>query len=129
MSRNRRSAKQAGASFERSIADYLARALNDDRIDRRVKTGSKDRGDITGVRFHGKRVVLELKDYAGSLHLPQWFREAEVEAGNDDAPIFAVIAKRKGTTDPAQQYACMPVWMLAALLVGGPELLEDDDAD
>ena len=46
MTRSRATAKQAGSLFERSIADYLAVALNDDRIDRRVKTGAKDKGDI-----------------------------------------------------------------------------------
>ena len=62
MGRSRRSAKQAGASFERLMADYFAWALSDDRIDRRVKTGAKDRGDIAGVRLRGERVVIECKD-------------------------------------------------------------------
>lgn len=47
--RNHRSAKKAGTRFERSVADYLAATL-DDRIDRRVKAGNKDCGDIGGVR-------------------------------------------------------------------------------
>lgn len=37
MSRSRTSAKAAGSRFERLIADGLAEALHDDRIDRRVK--------------------------------------------------------------------------------------------
>jgi hypothetical protein len=45
MARNRQSAKSAGSRFERSIADALAAALDDDRIDRRARTGGKDRGD------------------------------------------------------------------------------------
>ena len=63
MTRNRSSAKAAGSRFERSIADGLAQALNDDRIDRRVKTGAKDRGDIGGVRIHGQRLVIEAKEF------------------------------------------------------------------
>ena len=114
MSRTRASARAAGARFERQIADWLAQHL-DDRIDRRVKTGSKDRGDIGGVRHRGERVVLELKDTART-DLPGWIREAHLEAGNDDAAIGVVVHKRRGTADPAQQWVAMTVADLAWLL-------------
>lgn len=120
--RTRRSAKNAGASFERSIADWFKARFNDDRIDRRVKRGANDRGDIAGLRtIRGGRVVAELKDYAGEYKVAAWLAEAEVEAGNDDAPIGVVIAKRRGTTDPAAQYCFMTVETLARLLEGGPD--------
>lgn len=48
MPRNRQSAKQAGARFERLLADHLAQVF-DTRIDRRVKTGARDKEDITGL--------------------------------------------------------------------------------
>lgn len=114
MTRSRASARAAGARFERSIADWLAQHL-DDRIDRRVKTGAKDRGDIGGIRHRGRRVVLELKDTA-RLDLPGWIREAHLEAGNDDAAIGVVVHKRRGTADPAQQWVAMTVADLAWLL-------------
>ena len=114
MSRTRASARAAGARFERQIADWLAQHL-DDRIDRRVKTGAKDRGDIGGIRHRGERVVLELKDTA-RLDLPGWIREAHLEAGNDDAAIGVVVHKRRGTADPAQQWVAMTVADLAWLL-------------
>lgn len=114
MSRTRASARAAGARFERQIADWLAEHL-DDRIDRRVKHGSKDRGDIGGVRHRGRRVVLELKDTA-RLDLAGWIREAHLEAGNDDAAIGVVVHKRRGTADPAQQWVAMTVADLAWLL-------------
>lgn len=114
MSRTRASARAAGARFERQIADWLAEHL-DDRIDRRVKTGSKDRGDIGGIRHRGERVVLELKDTA-RLDLPGWIREAHLEARNDDARIGVVVHKRRGTADPAQQWVAMTVADLAWLL-------------
>lgn len=117
MTRNRASAKAAGARFERSIADGLAKALDDDRIDRRVKTGAKDRGDIGGVRIHGQRLVLELKDCA-RLDLPGWTREAQLEAGNDDALAGVVVSKRRGTTDPLEQWVHMTVADLVALISG-----------
>ncbi|MGC0365041.1 hypothetical protein ABH922_003025 [Rhodococcus sp. 27YEA15] len=117
MSRSRASAKAAGARFERLIADGLAEALDDDRIDRRVKTGAKDRGDIGGVRIHGQRLVIECKDVA-TQSLPQWTREAQLEAGNDDALAGVVVAKRRGTTDPLDQWVHMTVRDLVALISG-----------
>jgi hypothetical protein len=70
MTRSRQSAKQAGARFERQICDYLAEVLQDDRIDRRVKRGNSGRGDVAGLRCHGKRLVAELKNCA-RLDLPR----------------------------------------------------------
>jgi hypothetical protein len=116
MSRNRQSAKAAGARFERLIADYLA-ATVDDRIDRRVKTGSSDRGDIGGVRVHGQRVVLELKDCA-RINLAGWAAEAELERGNDDALAAAVVHKRHGRGDPADQWVTLTLADFTALLSG-----------
>ena len=114
MTRSRASARAAGARFERSIADWLAEHL-DDRIDRRVKRGLKDRGDIGGVRHRGERVVLELKDTART-DLAGWIREAHLEARNDDARIGVVVAKRRGTTNPADQWVHMTLADLAWLL-------------
>ena len=118
MTRNRASAKKAGSSLERLEADHLAKVLEDDRIDRRVKNGNQDRGDIGGVRVHGQRLVIECKDYGGRLMPGPWIGEAEVERGNDDALAGIVIAKRRGTTDPGQQFVLMTVNDLTALLTG-----------
>lgn len=116
MARNRNSAKQAGARFERSIADYLRDNL-DDRIDRKVRTGARDTGDIANVRdSHNRRIVIETKDYGGKLNLPQWTKEAHTEADNDDAHVGLVIAKRRGTTNPADQWVAMTVNDLIQLL-------------
>ncbi len=117
MTRSRSSAKAAGARFERTIADAL-RDHVDDRIDRRVKTGSKDRGDIGGLRHMGQRVVVECKDYGGRYEVGPWLAEAEVERGNDDAAVGLVIAKRRGTTDPGDQVVIMTVRDLISLLTG-----------
>lgn len=116
MTRSRSSAKAAGTRFETLIATYLA-AHVDDRIERRARTGGKDRGDIGGVRIHGKRVVLELKDVS-KLNLAGWHTEADIERGNDDAIAGIVIAKRHGRGDPADQWVHMTVRDLAALLTG-----------
>lgn len=116
MTRSRRSAKDAGARFERAIADCLAHWI-DDRIDRRVKSGSKDRGDIGGLRHGPARVVIECKDVA-RLDLPGWLREAEVERGNDDALVGLVVHKRRGTANPLDQYVTCTIRDLVALLTG-----------
>lgn len=115
--RSRASAKKAGSSFETSIATYLA-AHVDDRIERRAKNGAKDRGDLSGVRVHGERVVIEAKDYGGQLKPGPWLNEAQIEAGNDDAAIGVVVAKRRGTTDPGSQFVLMEVRDLVFLLNG-----------
>lgn len=117
MTRSNASARAAGARFERSIADCLAEHV-DDRIDRRVKTGSKDKGDIAGLRHMGGRIVLELKDYGGRYLLGPWLREAEIERGNDDAMVGAVVIKRRGVTDPLDQVVAMTVRDLVAILTG-----------
>lgn len=118
MARNRNSAKQAGAKFERQIADFLRDNL-DDRIDRRVKAGAADKGDIANVRdSHGARIVIECKDYGGRLQPAQWLREANQEAANDNAYAGIVIAKRKGTTNPADQYVLADLATLTRLLKG-----------
>ncbi len=117
MPRTRSSAKAAGSRFERQIADHLAQVLEDDRIDRRVKTGAKDRGDIAGLRAHGQRIVLELKDCA-RVNLAGWITEAHLEAGNDDALVGLVVSKRHGVGNPGEQWVHMTVDDLVALLTG-----------
>ena len=106
-----------GSSFERLIADALALHV-DDRIDRRVKNGQKDRGDIGGLRVHGKRAVIEAKNYGGRYLVSEWLSEAEVERGNDDALVGMVIAKRRGKGGALDQVVFMTVRDLIALLVG-----------
>jgi hypothetical protein len=128
MTRSRSSARAAGSRFERQIADYLAEVLDDDRIDKRVKYGQKDRGDIAGLRIHGKRLVVECKDVKheyctkcerlSGLKLPEWTREAQLEAGNDDALVGIVVHKRQKVGDPGQQWVSMTVDDLAALITG-----------
>jgi hypothetical protein len=103
--------------MERVVADYLRVALDNEFIDRKVRTGSRDTGDIGGVRAHGQRVVVECKDTA-ALSIPAWLREVETEAINDGAVCGLVVAKRRGVGDPSQQLVCMTLGHLAALITG-----------
>jgi len=95
MVRNRKSAKKAGASFETAIANYLAWALDDERVERRHLSGVQDRGDITGVMLDGQRVVIECKN-TSRMNVSEHLREAELERGNDDATYGVVVQKRHG---------------------------------
>ena len=117
MSRNHASARAAGARFERTIADYLARHVSE-FIDRRVKTGAKDKGDLVNVRAFGHRVTVEAKDYGGKFLLGPWLREVDIERGHDDAIAGVVVIKRRATTDPGDQVVAMTVRDLVALLTG-----------
>lgn len=114
MTRTRKSAKAAGARFERLIADALAEAV-DDRIDRRVRTGSKDCGDIGGVRIGPHRLVIECKD-TSTQKLPEWTREAQSEAINDGAVAGVVVAKRRGIQDPLEQWVHMTLGDLIRII-------------
>ena len=117
MARTRRSAKAAGARFERVVADYLAEELDDDRIDRAPKAGAKDKGDVANVRMGDHKIVIECKDVA-RMDLPKWTREAQVEAGNAGAIVGIVVHKRHGVTKPDQQWCTLTLGDLARLLKG-----------
>lgn len=116
MTRTRASAKAAGSTFERLIADYLATHV-DDRIDRRVKTGAKDKGDIAGLRTHGQRIVIECKNTTRDSKGP-WITEAETERTNDDALAAAVAFKRHGRGKAADQLILMTLADFCALITG-----------
>ena len=117
MSRNRKSARAAGQRFESLVAAYLNTHV-DDRIERRRMSGANDRGDISGLRHMGGRIVVECKDYGGRLMPGPWVEEADIEAGNDSALLGIVVAKRRGTTDPGSQFVLMTLNDLVALLTG-----------
>lgn len=117
MSRNRTTARKAGAAFERAIADYLKEALQDDGVDRQVKTGGRDLGDIRGVTdAHGNPIAIECKDYGGRLHPTAWIREAHTEAANKNTNTGIIIAKRRGTTRPADQWVITTLEDLTRLI-------------
>lgn len=119
MSRSHTTARKAGAAFERAVADYLKEALGDDSIDRQVKTGAKDLGDIRGVKdAMGRPVVIECKEYAGRLHPATWIVEAHREAGNAGAAAGVVVAKRQRVQNPGDQWVLMTLEDLTTILKG-----------
>lgn len=127
MTRNRASAKKAGTAFETAVAAYLA-ANVDSGIERRTRNGAKDRGDISGLRgLFGKRLVVECKNTART-DLAGWKREADLEAGNDDALAGLVVSKRHGVGDVAESWVHMTLADLVALLTGERPLSREDRA-
>lgn len=115
MGRNLRSAKSAGSRFERLIADYLDDRLYGLNVDRQVKTGARDAGDIAGVHLAGKRIAIECKNVA-RMNLPKWTREAHTEAGNIGAGVGVVIHKRHGNGRPEDQWVTMTVTDLVTII-------------
>ncbi|MBF6459819.1 hypothetical protein IU433_12305 [Nocardia puris] len=117
MTRSRRSARQAGTRHESAIAAYLAEHV-DDRIERRARTGAKDRGDLSGVRAPGGgRIVIEAKNVTRTA-LADWAKEAETERGNDDALAAVIVHKRHGVGDPGDQWVTCTLRDFAAILTG-----------
>lgn len=99
------------------MADYLRDATGLD-IDRQVKTGSKDRGDLRGVVVHtGGRVAVECKNTAKPV-IGIALREVEVERLNLEAVAGVVIAKRHGKGQPEDQLVIMRAQDFAAILRG-----------
>ena len=87
-----------GAQFETDVMRWLrsAGAL----CERLVKAGANDEGDLVAV-IAGETYILELKNRK-SLTLPEFWREAEVEAENyakarglAEVPLHYVILKRR----------------------------------
>ncbi len=123
--RTRATAKKAGSTFERTIADTLS-AIWQSTIDRKVKTGSKDQGDIGGMTVGGNPVIVECKSTRG-LSLGTWQGEARDEACNVAQALLAkgrpprkvhaiVVHKRHGKSLGAEQWVTMTVFQLVELL-------------
>lgn len=94
--------RRKGPDFERQIADYLKDRWSE-FIDRRVKTGVKDKGDIANFRVGRARVVIECKNTV-ALTLAGDLAEAQIEAINDEAFAGILVKKRKGKGQPEDQY-------------------------
>ena len=108
MGRSLRSAKAAGARFERLIADHLDARLYSLHVDRQVRTGVHDSGDLAGVNLAGRRIAIECKNVT-RMDLPKWTLEAHTEAGNIGGAAGVVIHKRHGNGNPGDQWVTMTV--------------------
>ena len=115
--------------YEQDVCDYLSEVLGEG-IERRVKNGKNDRGDVNGLFLGGKRVVAECKN-CKEMRLAKWVDEAEAERGNDDAEYGVVIHHRKGkgVKTIGESYVTMTLETFAAMVAGGRENLEERCAE
>ena len=98
-----------GSQWETDVAKYLAEEFPG--VERRVKNGVLDRGDITGLGS----VVIEAKAER-TIDLPGYLKELEVECANADARFGFVFVKnrRHGIGDG---YAVLSIAKARELLV------------
>jgi len=83
-----------GPEFEKWVVERLCKAFGPS-IERRVMGGANDRGDVAGVYFRGRPFVIEAKNVT-KLRPKQWFEELEVECGNADTDLGAIVFHRAG---------------------------------
>lgn len=102
-----------GKTFEATTVAYLRRWWPN--ACRTLAGARDDRGDISGIPL-----VLELKNHK-SLDLAGWWQEAEQERQNARMDFAAIVHKRRGVADPAQQWVTMSMAMLVELLLHGEE--------
>ena len=121
MTRSHRTARQAGTSFETWIVDWFRKSFGTRTIERRARTGRKDEGDLAGLHCQAGPVVIEAKNH-NRLNLSGWLEEAEIERGNADAAIGAVIHKRRGygRGSMGDQYVTLSLRDFTILLGGHP---------
>lgn len=101
--------KQKGTAFETAVCDYLRDFFP--AVERRAMQGAKDCGDIANI----PNTVLEVKNQK-AMDLAGWLKEAKAEALNAGVTRYAVIHKRRGVGDMGEQYATIPLFLLAELL-------------
>jgi Holliday junction resolvase len=93
--------KTKGATFETDVLKWLRKVGV--LAERLTKAGSKDEGDLVCI-VAGVTYILELKNRQ-TLSLPQFWREAQVEAlnyakarGLGEVPLSYVIVKRRNAS-------------------------------
>ena len=97
-----------GTRWESRLVAYLLPLFP--RVERRAKSGNKDRGDIAGIDGW----CIEAKN-CRAVNLAGWIDEARVEAVNAGAKYYAVVFPRRNhATERA--YVVMELWQLADLM-------------
>lgn len=145
MTRNRASAKKAGADLEIGQEEYWRDILRDPTIYRGRNQGITDKGDLLGVRpwvNHGP-LTIECKNEI-SVKLGPWWKEAEAERANNHtvayglpphgekekipSPAAIIIHKRHGydvRKQPGKQWVTLTVEELIALIRGNRDHITD----
>lgn len=95
--------KDKGRAWETAVAKYFAEN-GFPGAERRRQAGANDRGDFSGLPL----LAGEAK-HERSYKLPEWVREAELEARNAGVPFGVVLARQNGKPDPADGFAIMSI--------------------
>lgn len=87
--------KATGTKFESSVVRYMQGELQDLRIERRALHGSKDMGDIYGIRAHGYEGIAECKAHKSwtPKMLDEWMQQTLDEMFNADADFALLVVK------------------------------------
>jgi len=99
--------KRKGSAFERLICDYLAERMPCERI---PAGATLDRGDLWTAA-----AAIQCKNHR-TLSLGAWLRDAMEQQVNAGKRLHALVVKRKGTTDPAEQFVVMSLEQFRELL-------------
>lgn len=91
-------AKAKGSAFERLVCDYLAEEIDAERI----PAGKSD--DLGDIWTPPGTAVWQCKNRQ-TLSLGAWLDETLAQQANAKRPWHWLVVKRKGTTDPARQFA------------------------
>ncbi len=112
-----------GYRLEADTRDYLAgRGLH---VYRPQHAGAnRDAADIHGVYIDGAPVLIECKNHA-TLELGRWITALTGKVRALAAHSGAVVHKRRGKGDPAEQYVTMTLRDYADLLLAATEGDED----
>jgi Holliday junction resolvase len=107
--------KTKGSQFETDVMKWLRKmgAV----AERLTKAGAKDEGDIVTV-IAGETYILELKNRA-TLSLPQFWREAQVEALNyakarglgEVPPSYVIVKRRNASIEQAWVICDLAQWL------------------
>lgn len=106
--------KAKGSAYERSIVTFLRE--RGFAVDRTRAGWVDDRGDVHGISHPNLGpFTVECKNHR-TMALAGWMEELAREVAANCGSLGAVVHKRKGVADPADQYATLPLWMLVRLL-------------
>jgi hypothetical protein len=99
--------KAKGSAFERLVCDYLAQHLPCERI---PAGATLDRGDLWTPH-----AAIQCKNHR-TLSLGAWIAQTLEQQQNAGKRLHALVVKRKGTTDPAEQFVVMTLDQFRSLL-------------
>lgn len=90
--------KALGTDYETANVVYARERTGDSRIERRAMHGSRDMGDVYGIRAHGHEGIMECKrvERLSDGLLDKFKAQALAERDNADADFVLLSVWRKG---------------------------------